>query len=85
MTDPEASTTPPERTSGWEKADKVAHGAGRVLEGTGWLIVKAYAIGLVLIGIVLFFINPGAAWWASLLLIAYGVYLLVPGSKIVVW
>lgn len=83
MNEPESPT--PQRTSGWEKADSVAHGAGRVVEGTARVIVKGYAVLLILAGIVLFCINPAAAWWAALLLIGYGVYLIVPGTKIVIW
>lgn len=73
------------RTTGWEKADKVAHGAGKVLNGTAWVIVKGYAIFLIVVALIVLFATGGKLVLPGLLILAYGIYLLAPGSKFVVW
>lgn len=76
-TDREQSTT----SSGWEKADNVAGGIGAAVSGIGWVFLKIYAIALIVVGIVVF----NLVWWAAILLFLYGLYLLFPGSKFVIW
>ncbi|MBT8162589.1 MULTISPECIES: hypothetical protein [Arthrobacter] len=73
------------KRSGWETADKVAHGAGKALNGIAFGIVKIYGVLLVLAGLAVLFIIPAKGWWAGLMLVVYGIYLLAPGSKFVVW
>lgn len=73
------------RTSGWEKADKVAHGAGKVLNGTAWVIAKGYGILLIVAALFVLFATGGKLVLPGLLILAYGIYLLAPGSKFVVW
>jgi hypothetical protein len=73
------------KQSGWEVADKVAHGAGKTLNGIALVLAKLWGLALVVIGITVFVLIPDTGWWIALLLIAYGIYLLLPGSKWVVW
>ncbi|NYI39920.1 hypothetical protein [Demequina lutea] len=73
------------RPSGFEVADKVAHGAGRVAHGIAWFLMKTWGLILTLGGIALLFADPGKYWWACAGIATYGVYLLLPGSKTVVW
>ncbi|GAB3283476.1 hypothetical protein GCM10027449_26550 [Sinomonas notoginsengisoli] len=74
------------KMSGWEVADKVAHGAGAAAHGVGWVLTKAWGALLLIAGlIVLFAVFAKGGWWAGPLLIAYGIYLLLPGSKWVLW
>lgn len=83
-TDPTAENKPVQVTSGWERADSVAHGVGKVVNGTSWLLTKAWGVILMIFGIV----GPtlgGAGIWAGLVVVAYGIYLLAPGRKFVVW
>ena len=74
-----------ERTTGWEKADKVAHGAGAVAHGIGWVILKIYAVVLIVIGGAILFTAPDATKLIGLGILAYGIYLVAPGSKFVVY
>jgi hypothetical protein len=74
----------PSRPSGWEIADKAAHGVGAVVNGTATVITKLYGLGLLIVGVVAIFALP-ATWWGGLLIAAYGIYLLLPGSKWVIW
>ncbi|MCU1551138.1 MAG: hypothetical protein JWR36_1698 [Glaciihabitans sp.] len=85
MSDPNAENDLTGKTSGWEKADKVAHGAGKVLDGTSLVLTKGYAIVLIVAAIIAMVANFGALFWPGLLILAYGIYLLLPGSKLVVW
>jgi len=79
MTDEEPKTT------GWEKADKAAHTAGKVIDGTASAAVKIYGVILIIIGIGILVLAFATGWWVGLILIAYGIYLLAPGSKLVIW
>lgn len=74
----------PAKASGWEKADKVVDGVGAVVNGTATVIMKLYGLGLLIAGIAIIIVTP-AGWWAGLLVAAYGVYLLLPGGKLVIW
>ena len=73
------------KISGWEAADRVAHGAGKAIDGVALVVIKLYGIGLLFAGILILVLTFATGWWAGLLLIAYGIYLLTPGSKFVVW
>ena len=74
----------PKRSNGWETADKVAHGAGAAINGLAILLMKGWAVLLIIGGI--WFMTLGAGGiWAGLAVVAYGVYLILPGSKFVVW
>lgn len=84
-TTPAAASGQRSRTSGWEVADKVAHGAGKAIDGVALVMMKLWGLALVLIGIVLLVLAFDKAWWAGFLLIGYGIYLLLPGGKFVVW
>lgn len=83
MSDRTTEESVPQPGRGWETADKVAHGAGRVVNGVARVLVTLYAITLGIIG--LFMLFHGSTWWAGLLAIAYAIYLVLPGRKIVVW
>lgn len=71
--------------SGFEVADKVASGAGAVAHGIGWLFTKVWGLLLLAGGIAALVGDPGKLWWAALLMVGYGLYLVFPGSKTVVW
>jgi hypothetical protein len=81
----EVENTPPEKTTGWEKADTVAHGAGQMVHGIGWMLTKGYAVVLIIVGLICMFTAFGTLFWPALLVIAYGIYLITPGSKLVIW
>lgn len=69
---------------GWETADKVAHGAGKAVTGLAWAMVKGYAVLLCIVGVFLM-AQGGSGIWIGLLALGYGIYLITPGSKTVVW
>lgn len=71
--------------SGWEYADKAASGVGAAVNGIGVVLTKIYGLLLIVAGIWLLVAVPGKSWWLALILIAYGAYLVFPGSKHVVW
>ena len=75
----------PQKSSGWEKADKVAAGAGAVASGIGWMILKLYALALIAGGIAIMIHLSGGSAFIGLVLIGYGIYLIAPGSKFVVY
>lgn len=83
MSDPTTRTGSPKSGRGWETADKVAHGAGRALHGVALALVKGYAVVLLVGGV--WMLVAGVSVWAGLALIAYGIYLITPGRKYVVW
>ena len=82
---PHVNPASPVRTTGWQKAGKVADGAGKVIEGTALVIMKLYAVFLMIVALILIFATMGAGILPGLLILAYGIYLIVPGSKLVVW
>lgn len=71
--------------SGWERAESVASGVDKAIDGTALVLMKLWGLLLVIVGIVVLVIGFEKAWWVGLLAIAYGVYLLFPGSKFVIW
>lgn len=73
------------KKSGWEVADRVAHGAGKAIDGVALVMTKLWGIALVLIGILLLVFALDKAWWLGILVAGYGIYLILPGSKFVVW
>ncbi|WP_171042450.1 hypothetical protein [Sinomonas gamaensis] len=74
------------KMTGWEVADKVAHGAGAAAHGIGWFLTKAWGVILLIIGVILLIaVFARGGWWAGPLCMAYGIYLLLPGSKWVIW
>ena len=85
MTNPTPNNDAPNRTSGWEHADKVAHGAGKVISGTAIVLTKGWGVVLIIAGIAGIALKPGTLIIPGLLVVAYGVYLVLPGSKFVVW
>lgn len=73
------------RPSGFEKADSALSAIGSAANSTGRFLAKIYGFVAVLIGLGMIFVAP-SAWWAGLIVAAYGVYLLWPGGdKWVVW
>lgn len=74
-----------QKTTGWEKAEKVASGAGAVVSGIGWLILKLYALVLIAGGVAVMIYAPGGSAFLGLIFIVYGIYLIAPGSKFVVY
>lgn len=40
------------RKSGWEYANEAAHGAGKAVEGVDLIIMKLYALVLLIVGVV---------------------------------
>lgn len=66
------------------KAGAAADAAERAVDATTSFFAKAWGVVLVLLGIVGFIFLP-SYWWAYLLMIGYGVYLILPGEKWVVW
>ena len=71
--------------SGWEKADKVAHGVGKAIDGTALVMMKIWGLVLLFIGILLLVLAFASAWWVGVIVGAYGLYLILPGSKFVIW
>ena len=69
--------------SGWETADSIASGLGKAARGTGWVIIKLYAIALIAIGVFGLVAFDSAARWGSLLFIGYGLYLLFGGTWVI--
>jgi hypothetical protein len=74
-----------EGTSGWEKVDKVASTGEAVASGIGTVILKIYAVALIIIGIIVLVNLDNASRFLGLLISAYGVYLVAPGSKFVIY
>lgn len=79
------------QASAWNAADKVASGidkaadvAGDIGTGIGLVLTKLWGLLLLVGGIALLVIAP-SSWWAAILVAAYGVYLLLPGEKWVIW
>ena len=75
----------PERTSGWEKVDKVASTGEAVVNGIGTVIMKLYGVALIIVGIVVLVGLQNPSRFFGLLISAYGVYLVAPGSKFVIY
>jgi len=75
----------PERTSGWEKVDKVASTGEAVVNGIGTVIMKLYGVALIIVGIVVLVGLNNPSRFFGLLISAYGVYLVAPGSKFVIY
>jgi len=48
------------------------------------VLTKLYGAVLILLGIIGIFAVPGA-WIGAVLIILYGIYLVTPGWKIVIW
>lgn len=48
-------------------------------------MTKLYALGLIVLGVAVLILAFKSVWWGGLLIAGYGVYLLLPGSKWVVW
>lgn len=76
------------KMSGWEVADKVAHGTGRAVNGVVTVMTKLYGVVLGIVGVAVLVLgishgSPGG--WAGLLVLVYAIYLLLPGSKWVIW
>lgn len=73
------------KPSGFEKADSTLSAIGSAANSTGRFLSKIYGAVAVLLGLAMLFVTP-SAWWAGLIVAAYGVYLLWPGGdKWVVW
>ncbi|MEP7193230.1 MAG: hypothetical protein ABI903_10225 [Actinomycetota bacterium] len=70
-TNPPVSGAP--SPSGWQTAGSVAH-------SIGWVIMKLYGIGLVILAIVLMVGVGKEAIWIGLACLAYGIYLVAPGN-----
>lgn len=70
--------------SGYEVADKVFSGVERTIDVGATIVAKIYALVLIVGGVASFFIVP-QVWWAAIVAIAYGVYLMLPGEKMVVY
>lgn len=82
------AAAPAQGTSGWEVADKVAHGVGSAANGVARVILILYGLGLIAFGLIVIVggvMLGSAAGLFGLLFIAYGIYLMVPGWKIVIW
>ena len=69
----------------WERADSVIGGAERAANGIGYVLTKIWGLVLLVLAVIVFIASPGKGWWVAILLGAYGIYLLTPGSKFVVW
>lgn len=48
------------------------------------MLTKLWGLLLLVGGIALLVIAP-SSWWAAILVAAYGLYLLLPGEKWVIW
>ena len=64
-------------TSGWEKAGKVADGVGLVFGGIAWVLLKLVAVAFIVGGVWIMQLG----FWPGIFVIAYGVYLILPGDK----
>lgn len=74
------------KSSGWEVADKVAHGAGAAVSGIGLVLSKVWGLVILIAGLFLLFsMFSKGGWWMGPLAIGYGIYLLLPGSKWIIW
>lgn len=73
------------RITGWEIADGVASGVGAAARGIGWLLIKLWGLLLVVASVAVLIWTGGEYWWGFLVIIGYGVYLLLPGSKWIIW
>lgn len=84
---PPVYSTPaqPERTSAWEKVDKVASVGEAVVGGIGTVIMKLYGVALIIGGIAMLIGLNNPSRFIGLLIAAYGVYLVLPGNKWVVY
>lgn len=82
-----AAAPPTPGTSGWEKAEAVMDGAGRVVNGIGSVLTILYGVGLIILGIVIMGAPLSGAVLGGLIVAAYGVYLALPlnYAKWVVW
>ncbi len=85
MSNTEDATSDGTKASGWEKADRAMDVAGNVAHGIGWGLTKLWGVALIAIAVLGWFVLGADVWWLALLIIAYGVYLVLPGSKWVVW
>lgn len=76
-------------TSGWEKADKVLEGVGRAVNATANVVVKLWGIAIAIAAFALMSLafSQGHAGFGFILLLiaAYGIYLVFPGDKWVIW
>lgn len=79
-----ALTGKPEQARGGGPGSRALHGVGVALGTTVSVVVTLYGLALVIIGVIGMFVVP-AAWGGGLLIIAYGIYLMLPGRKFVVW
>lgn len=73
-------------TSGWEVVDTGLDVAEGAVQGIGWLILKGYALLLILVGLVMIFWLGGMDYKAILVglgVAGYGVYLLLGGSWVI--
>ena len=73
------------RPSGWERADRVVSGAENVAIGISTVLTKIWALIIIAVCVAMLIFVADKTWWAALIGIAYGIYLLLPGSKWVVW
>jgi hypothetical protein len=80
-----ATDTGPAERTGWQKAGAALDTAGNVANGVASVITKIYGLGLILVAIIAVCVNPAAFIWPALLIGGYGVYLVLPGDKWVVY
>lgn len=69
--------------SNWERADAVASGVGSVARGVSWVVVRIYALLLIVAGGAVLFMMNGPTALVGLVIIAYGIYLMFGGSWVV--
>lgn len=72
------------RPSGFEIADKAASGVETAFSVIGLILLKLWAL-LLIAGAVIVVVLVPSLWWAALLFGGYGLYLLLPGEKWVIW
>lgn len=82
---PQANPGTGGRMSGYEVADKIASGAEKTADVVGTVFIKLYAVILIAAGIFLLVIAGGDIWWAAGLVLLYGIYLIFPGDKWVIY
>ena len=87
-TSPAAGATPrpaarPSGGRGWEALDTGLSVAGSAARGVGWLVIRIYALFLLLVGVLVLFKGDGASRLAGFPVIGYAIYLMMGGSWII--
>ncbi len=67
-----------------EVAEEIRVAAENAVSVASVAILKTYAVALIAVGVAVIYFYS-SAWWAGLILALYGVYLVLPGKKWVIY